>query len=126
MTTPRKDTRLARKRANNALEREGAKAVSLTYVMPDIATVLGQIQSVAGTEIERMARAQQTDPDSRLNLDEVKKLSALTTAVSEAHKTSKSLRDDDLQGMSLEDLKELLRDEIATETAQAEKAAGNA
>jgi hypothetical protein len=115
------DSRLASRRKALKEEREASNAVSITYVLPDIATVLGQIQAVAGVEIDRMARAQAQDPESRLDLDDVKKLSGLTNAVAEAHKVSTTIRDDDLKGLTLEELRALLSDEIDTEGEQARK-----
>lgn len=111
MTTPRKDTNLARKRRYVKELRVAQTAAPITFVISPIQELLGTIQAIAGTELRKMALDME-GADRRMSEGEARKLGTLTEAAVKAHDAGTRFSESDLESLSDDDLETALLTEV--------------
>lgn len=91
-------------------QRAAEKLAPLTFVVPPLATTLQNIQAVIATEVSFMQQEQRQEV--RLDLNDAKKLQALTSALSQSINTEAEIKQGALDDMSDEELETALLEEL--------------
>lgn len=110
MTDKPKRDRTALARRATASVKNAAESEPTVYVVPPIANALDSIQSVVATEVAHMAKQQRNG--TPMDLKDAKKLATLTAALAQATNTKRDLSEDELSGMSDEDVEAALVAEL--------------
>jgi hypothetical protein len=112
MVTPRKDTDLARKRQLAKGVRAVQVAAPLTFVIAPIQELLGTVQSIAGTELRKLAKDTTENPERRMSEGEARKLATLTEAAVKAHEAGARISESDLESMTDEQIETAMLAEL--------------
>lgn len=117
---PRTEDKRVERRAADAMRRQ-AKRAPLVFVVPPLATALEAVQSVVATEVAYMQQIQRQG--TAMGITEAKKLQALTSSLVATIGAKRDLTDQELEGMSDEQLEARLVAELEEMRAKKKKGA---